>query len=130
MAFDFMNFDLDKDVVQPPVDPFVDKDGRPLNQAEQPQPLARPRPSYPSRVVRPLGTQHMDFASLGPAGQAQTLNSMTGDINDVIDKEMGSRVMQAREERQRQHELQLMAMRMQMQKNQDDGDIIRSLLNG
>jgi hypothetical protein len=129
MAFDFMNFDLNKDVAQPPVDPFVDKDGRPLNQMEQAeQPPAR-RPS-PSRVIRPLGTQPMDFASLGPAGQMNTLNSMTGDINNVIDREMGSRVMQAREERQRQHEKELMMMRLRMMKAQSDGDIIRSLLNG
>jgi len=69
----------------------------------------------------------MDFASLGPAGQMNTLNSMTGDINNVIDREMGSRVMQAREERQRQHEKELMMMRLRMQ---NEGDIIRSLLNG
>jgi hypothetical protein len=76
----------------------------------------------------------MDFASLGPAGQMNVMNSMTSDINNVIDKEMGSRVLQAREERQREHERQLMAMRlqaqMQMQSAQDDGDIIRALLNG
>lgn len=76
----------------------------------------------------------MDFASLGPMGQAAVLNNMTSDVNSVIDKEMGSRVMQAREERQRQHEKELMAMRMQaqaqLQRSRDEGDIIRSLLNG
>jgi len=127
MAFDFINFDLDKDVVQPPVDPFVDKDGRPLNQVDPPNPERRPRPTPPPRTIRPLGAQPMDFASLGPAGQMNTLNSMTGDINNVIDREMGSRVMQAREERQRQHEKELMMMRLRMQ---NEGDIIRSLLNG
>lgn len=129
MAFDFMNFDLNEDVVKPPVDPFVDKDGKPLNQGE-PKPERPPRPLPPPRIIRPLGVKPMDFASLGPAGQMNTLNSMTGDINDVIDKEMGSRVMQARELRRMQHEKELMMMRMQMQKNADDGDIIRSLLNG
>lgn len=126
MAFDFMNFDLNEDVVKPPVDPFVDKDGKPLNQGE-PKPPGTPRPRPLPRIIRPLGVQPMDFASLGPAGQMNTLNSMTADINNVIDKEMGSRVMQAREERQRQHEKELMMMRMRMQ---NEGDIIRSLLNG
>lgn len=72
----------------------------------------------------------MDFASLGPAGQMNTLNSMTGDINSVLNDEMNSRVAQARELRRMQHEKELMMMRLQMQKNADDGDIIRSLLNG
>lgn len=76
----------------------------------------------------------MDFASLGPMGQAASLNSMVGGVNDLVDREMGSRVMQAREERQRQHEEELMAMRMQaqaqLQRSRDEGDIIRSLLNG
>lgn len=72
----------------------------------------------------------MDFASFGPMGQGYVLNDMIGGVNDMVDQEMGSRVLQAREERRRQHEKEMMMMRMQMQKNQDDGDIIRSLLNG
>ena len=132
MAFDFMDFDLNQDVVKPPVDPFVDKNGRPEAEAPPPRP---PKPqAVLQRTVRPLGVQPMDFASLGPMGQAAVLNNMTSDVNSVIDKEMGSRVMQAREERQRQHEKELMAMRMQaqaqLQRSRDEGDIIRSLLNG
>lgn len=134
MAFDFMDFDLNQDVVKPPVDPFVDKNGRPLNEAEAPPPKPPKAQSVPPRTVRPLGVQPMDFASLGPMGQAASLNSMVGGVNDLVDREMGSRVMQAREERQRQHEKELMAMRMQaqaqLQRRRDEGDIIRSLLNG
>jgi hypothetical protein len=132
MAFDFMDFDLNQDLAKPPVDPFVDKNGRPLNQGdlEAPKPEAR-RPQFlPQRTVRPLGVQPMDFASMGPMGQAASLNGMVGGVNDLVDREMGSRVMQAREERQRQHEKELMAMRMQAMKAQNEGDIIRSLLNG
>lgn len=132
MAFDFMDFDLNQDVVKPPVDPFVDKNGRP--EAEAPPPKPPKAQSVLQRSVRPLGVQPMDFASLGPMGQAASLNSMVGGVNDLVDREMGSRVMQAREERQRQHEKELMAMRMQaqaqMQRSRDEGDIIRSLLNG
>lgn len=124
MAFDFMNFDLNQDVVRRPVDGELPDEAPPV-----PNNPPRPRP-VPQRSVRPLGVQPMDFASLGPMGQAAVLNNMTSDVNNVIDKEMGSRVMQAREEKQRQHERELMAMRMQMARQQNEGDIIRSLLNG
>ena len=134
MAFDFMQWgdELGKDVVEPPVDPFVDKNGVPLNQGAPAQPRNPPRAP---RVIRPQGSRvqgaaPMDFASLGPAGQSYVLNDMTNGVNDLVNREMDSRVAQAREARQQEHERQMMAMQMQARNQRDEGDIIRSLLAG
>ena len=72
----------------------------------------------------------MDFASLGPAGQSYVLNDMTNGVNDLVNREMDSRVAQSREARQQEHERQMMAMQMQARNQRDEGDIIRSLLAG
>lgn len=150
MAFDFMNFNVNEDVVPKTVNPFVDEDGNPLPDGALHNPKAMPdahqqkfpsqytQQSNPQRVIRPLGVAPMDFASLGPMGQAASLNSMTSGVNDLVNDEMNSRVSQAREERRMQHEKEMMAMRMQAQaqaqaqaqRSRDEGDIIRSLLNG
>lgn len=115
MAFEFMNFNVNEDVV--PANP------PPVKAA----PAARP---YVPRATQPLGVSPMDFASFGPMAQTAVLNDMASGVNNFIGDEMDSRVLQAREARRMQHEKELMMMRMQMMKSQNDGDIIRSLLNG
>lgn len=53
-----------------------------------------------------------------------------GGVNSAIDNEMDSRVAQAREARRMEHEKYLANVRLQMAQKEQEGDIIRSLLNG
>lgn len=51
-------------------------------------------------------------------------------INSAISGEMQSRVAQEREKRRMEHEKYLANMRIQMAQKEQEGNIIRSLLNG
>jgi len=51
-------------------------------------------------------------------------------INSAISGEMQSRVAQEREKRRMEHEKYLANMRVQMAQKEQEGNIIRSLLNG
>ena len=51
-------------------------------------------------------------------------------VNSAIGDEMDSRVAQAREARRMEHEKYLAHVRLQMAKKEQEGNIIRSLLNG
>ncbi len=62
----------------------------------------------------------------GMAAHANAANQ----INDAIESEMQSRVAQEREMRRQEHEKALMQMRLEAQKRDQDGAIIRALLNG
>jgi hypothetical protein len=53
-----------------------------------------------------------------------------GAINSAISGEMQSRVAQEREKRRMEHEKYLANMRVQMAQKEQEGNIIRSLLNG
>jgi len=56
--------------------------------------------------------------------------SMISGVNSAISDEMDSRVAQAREARRMEHEKYLANVRLQMAQKEQEGDIIRSLLNG
>jgi hypothetical protein len=58
------------------------------------------------------------------------LGSAIGAVNSAIDNEMDSRVAQAREARRMEHEKYLAQVRLQMSQKEQEGNIIRSLLNG
>jgi hypothetical protein len=62
----------------------------------------------------------------GMAAHANAANQ----INDAIESEMQSRVAQEREMRRQEHEKALMQMRLEAQKRDQDGALIRALLNG
>ena len=66
-----------------------------------------------------LASQH--FGQLGGAINA---------VNSAIGNEMDSRVAQAREARRMEHEKYLANVRLQMSQKEQEGNIIRSLLNG
>jgi hypothetical protein len=51
-------------------------------------------------------------------------------INSAISGEMQSRVAQEREKRRMEHEKYLAGMRVQMAQKEQEGNLIRSLLNG
>jgi hypothetical protein len=53
-----------------------------------------------------------------------------GAINSAIKGEMDSRVAQEREKRRMEHEKYLAGMRVQMAQKEQEGNLIRSLLNG
>ena len=53
-----------------------------------------------------------------------------GAINSAIKGEMDSRVAQEREKRRMEHEKYLANMRVQMAQKEQEGNLIRSLLNG
>lgn len=57
-------------------------------------------------------------------------NDMFRAVNSAINNEMDSRVAQAREARRMEHEKYLANVRLQMAQKEQEGDIIRSLLNG
>jgi hypothetical protein len=57
-------------------------------------------------------------------------SAAAGAINSAISGEMQSRVAQEREKRRMEHEKYLARMRVQMAKKEQEGNIIRSLLNG
>ena len=68
----------------------------------------------------------MDTHRQGLANHA----AAAGAINSAINDEMESRVAQEREARRMEHEKYLANMRVQMAKKEQEGQIIRSLLNG
>ena len=53
-----------------------------------------------------------------------------GEVNKTIGDEMDSRVAQSREMRRMEHEKELMRMRIEAQKQEQEGAMIRALLNG
>ena len=57
-------------------------------------------------------------------------NAHINDVNRTIGDEMDSRVAQSREMRRMEHEKELMRMRMEAQKQEQEGAMIRALLNG
>jgi hypothetical protein len=57
-------------------------------------------------------------------------SAAAGAINSAISGEMQSRVAQEREKRRMEHEKYLANMRVQMAQKEQEGNIIRSLLNG
>lgn len=57
-------------------------------------------------------------------------NAHLNDVNKTIGDEMDSRVAQAREMRRMEHEKELMRMRMEAQRQEQEGAMIRALLNG
>ena len=68
----------------------------------------------------------MDTAQQGMANHA----AAAGAINSAINDEMDSRVAQEREARRMEHEKYLANMRVQMAQKEQEGQMIRSLLNG
>ena len=60
----------------------------------------------------------------------QSHANAAGAINSAIKGEMDSRVAQEREKRRMEHEKYLASMRVQMAQKEQEGNIIRSLLNG
>lgn len=68
----------------------------------------------------------MDTHRQGLANHANAANA----INSAISGEMQSRVAQEREKRRMEHEKYLANMRIQMAQKEQEGNIIRSLLNG
>jgi hypothetical protein len=68
----------------------------------------------------------MDTHRQGLANHANAANA----INSAIKGEMDSRVAQEREKRRMEHEKYLANMRIQMAQKEQEGNIIRSLLNG
>jgi hypothetical protein len=68
----------------------------------------------------------MDTHRQGLANHA----AAAGAINSAISGEMQSRVAQEREKRRMEHEKYLANMRIQMAQKEQEGNIIRSLLNG
>jgi hypothetical protein len=57
-------------------------------------------------------------------------NAHLNDVNKTIGDEMDSRVAQSREMRRMAHEKELMRLRMEAQKQEQEGAMIRALLNG
>jgi len=57
-------------------------------------------------------------------------SDMFKSVNSAIENEMDSRVAQAREARRMEHEKYLANVRLQMSQKEQEGNIIRSLLNG
>jgi len=68
----------------------------------------------------------MDMHRQGMANHA----AAAGAINSAISDEMDSRVAQEREKRRMEHEKYLANMRVQMAQKEQEGQMIRSLLNG
>ena len=74
-----------------------------------------------------------DFTSQGIRQHQLGLNAHQAHLNDVnktIGDEMDSRVAQSREMRRMAHEKELMRMRIEAQKQEQEGAMIRALLNG
>jgi hypothetical protein len=74
-----------------------------------------------------------DFASRVAQQHQLGVNAHQAHLNDVnktIGDEMDSRVAQAREMRRMAHEKELMRMRLEAQKQEQEGAMIRALLNG
>ena len=68
----------------------------------------------------------MDTHRQGLQNHANAANA----INSAISDEMDSRVAQEREQRRMEHEKYLANMRVQMAQKEQEGNLIRSLLNG
>lgn len=81
---------------------------------------------YSQGETNPMLDFAMDTHRQGLANHA----AAAGAINSAISKEMESRVAQEREARRMEHEKYLANMRVQMAKKEQEGQIIRSLLNG
>jgi folylpolyglutamate synthase/dihydropteroate synthase len=79
-----------------------------------------------SNGVFPIVAFAMDTAQQGMQNHANA----AGAINSAISGEMQSRVAQEREKRRMEHEKYLANMRVQMAQKEQEGNIIRSLLNG
>ena len=74
-----------------------------------------------------------DFAGNVYQQHQRSLNDHKAHINDVnktIGDEMDSRVAQSREMRRMEHEKELMRMRVEAQRQEQEGAMIRALLNG
>lgn len=101
----------------------------------KPPPRRTPRRGFqgPNTMYSAEALAAADFASR--AGQQHQLgvNSYQAHLNDVsktIGDEMKSRVAQSREMRRMAHEKELMRMRLEAQKQEQEGAMIRALLNG
>ena len=89
----------------------------------------RPRPLW-SGEMRPAGHNGLEYASgLVSQGMRNHANAANA-INSAISNEMDSRVAQQREMRRMAHEKEMMRMRLEAQRRDEEGGIIRSLLNG
>ena len=107
-------------------------------------------PNAPSRLPKTRRTPRRGFqgpntmysadalAAADFAGQAvrqhqlglNAHNAHLNDVNKTIGDEMDSRVAQSREMRRMAHEKELMRLRMEAQKQEQEGAMIRALLNG
>lgn len=76
--------------------------------------------------INPHLTFAMDSAMQGMQNHSNASNA----INSAISNEMDSRVAQQREMRRMAHEKEMMRMRLEAQRRDEEGGIIRSLLNG
>ena len=97
-------------------------------------PKAR-RPGFQgsNAMYNPQGLAAADFTSQGIRQHQLGLNAHNAHINDVnkiIGDEMDSRVAQSREMRRMEHEKELMRMRVEAQRQEQEGAMIRALLNG
>ena len=105
-----------------------------------PSQLPKPPPRRPRRgfqgsnaMYSPDALAAADFASRAVGQHQSGVNSYQDHLNTVsktIGDEMKSRVAQSRELRRMAHEKELMRMRLEAQKQEQEGAMIRALLNG
>jgi hypothetical protein len=92
---------------------------------------ARGKAAFDEAGGDPFGENpHLAFAMDTAQQGMQNHAAAAGAINSAISGEMQSRVAQEREKRRMEHEKYLANMRVQMAKKEQEGNIIRSLLNG
>jgi hypothetical protein len=105
-----------------------------------PSQLPKPPPRRPRRgfqgsnaMYSPDALAAADFASRAVGQHQSGVNAYQDHLNTVsktIGDEMKSRVAQSRELRRMAHEKELMRMRLEAQKQEQEGAMIRALLNG
>lgn len=105
------------------------------NAPSKPPKTRRPRTGFQgsNAMYNAQGLAAADFTSQGIRQHQLGLNAYNAHINDVnkiIGGEMASRVAQSREMRRMQHEKELMRMRAEVQRQEQEGAMIRALLNG
>ena len=106
--------------------------GIPNAPMNQPRPPRRPR-GFQGQAAMYNNNAAQDFAGRAIMQHQLGLNAHNAHLNDVnktIGDEMDSRVAQSREMRRMAHEKELMRLRMEAQKQEQEGAMIRALLNG
>ena len=107
----------------------------PPSRLPKPPPRRTPRRGFqgPNTMYSADALAAADFASRVAQQHQLGVNAHQAHLNDVnktIGDEMDSRVAQSREMRRMAHEKELMRMRLEAQKQEQEGAMIRALLNG